>query len=112
MTLKLESPADDGRAFECLAGRLDTLERTENRQAMQCAPGSDGAIAGSLDPQAIRVELSERERERGDCVPVIRRLHAVLAEAEVALIDPDDTVDTRRRDRRRVPEFVGLTARE
>ena len=38
--------------------------------SQDCGPDADEAIASSLDPQAIRVELSERERERGDRVPV------------------------------------------
>ncbi len=38
--------------------------------SQDCGPDADEAIASSLDPQAIRVELSERGRERGDCVPV------------------------------------------
>ena len=42
----------------------------------------------------------------------LRCLHADLAEAEVALIDDDDSADALRRDRRQGPEFVGLTARE
>ncbi len=35
-----------------------------------CGPDADEAIASSLDLQVIRVELSERGRERGDCIPV------------------------------------------
>ena len=34
-----------------------------------CDRDTDEAIASSLDLQAIRVELSERRRKRGDCVP-------------------------------------------
>ena len=42
MTQKQESPAGDGGAFECLAGRLDASEYTQNRRALQ-----DSAEIGS-----------------------------------------------------------------
>ncbi len=38
--------------------------------SQDCGPDANEAIASSLDLQVIRVELSERRRERGDCVPV------------------------------------------
>ncbi len=38
--------------------------------SQECGPDADEAIASSLDLQVIRVELSERGRERGDCIPV------------------------------------------
>ena len=62
----------------------------------------------SLQRQAARPRWRPSPRQDA----VIRRLHAALAEAEVALIDPDDTVDALRRDRRQGPEFVGLTTHE
>ncbi len=65
MTRKQESPAGDGRAFECLAGRRDTSKDRPNHRETQFAPSADKCVV-----QAIRVELSERRRERGDCVPV------------------------------------------
>jgi len=42
MIQKQESPAGDGGAFECLAGRLDASEYTQNRHALQ-----DSAEIGS-----------------------------------------------------------------
>ncbi len=38
--------------------------------SQDCGPDVDEAIANSLDLQVIRVELSERRRERGDSVSV------------------------------------------
>jgi hypothetical protein len=38
--------------------------------SQDCDPDGDEAIASSLDLQVIRVELSERRRERGDSVSV------------------------------------------
>jgi hypothetical protein len=38
--------------------------------SQDCGPDADEAIASSLDLQVIHVELSERRRERGDCVSV------------------------------------------
>ena len=38
--------------------------------SQDCDPDADEAIASSLDLQVIRVELSERRRERGDNVSV------------------------------------------
>ena len=41
-----ESPAGDGGAFGCLAGRRDTLEHTQNRRVMQrSAPPSASPIS-------------------------------------------------------------------
>ncbi len=92
----MENPAGggDGGVSRCLAGRLDAPEHSHSRRAMQFQLGADECV------QAIRVELSERRRERGDCVPVASCSLAtvesasspicVLARKLVALgIDPD-----------------------
>ncbi len=47
--------------------------------SQECGPDADKVIASGFDPQEIHVELSERRRERGDCVPV-----AACSLAEVA----------------------------
>ena len=65
-------------------------------------------FVASLERQAARPRWRPSPRQAA----VIRRLCAGLAEAEVALIDPDDTVNARRQARLPGPEFVGLTARE
>ena len=77
--------------------------------ALSLKDGDDGRLTAweanfvaSLDRQATRPRWRLSPRQ----ATVIRRLHAALAEAEVALIDDDDTVDGRRRERRPVPEFV------
>ena len=62
----------------------------------------------SLQRQAARPHWRASPRQAA----VIRHLCATLAEAEVALIDPDDTVDVRRRAWLPGPEFVCLMARE
>ena len=41
MPQKLESPADDGGAFECLAGRRDTSKDRQFRRALQCSAKVD-----------------------------------------------------------------------
>ncbi len=73
MTQKRKNPAVQG-GVRCASDWRHSPDNNLPDNEMQCAPGSDGAIAGSLDPQAIRVELSERERERGDRVPVADKL--------------------------------------
>ena len=49
--------------------------------SQNCGPDADEAIASSLDLQVIRDELSERGRERGDCVPVAACSIATVASA-------------------------------
>ena len=69
--------------------------------------GWEAEFIVSIQRQAARPRWRPSPRQDA----VIRRLAAALAEAEVAIIDDDDTVDARRRVRRPGPEFVGLTAR-
>ena len=83
MTQKQESPAGDGGAFECLAGRLDASEYTQNRRALQ-----DGAEIGSarwernlehlhrLGPRVFGELLAETTRRTGESKFIADRLQA------------------------------------
>ncbi len=90
MTQKQESPAGDGGAFECLAGRLDASEYTQNRRALQ-----DSAEIGSarwertierlhrLGPRAVAELLAEVAAATGQHVRVVDLVE------EYAGLDPE-----------------------
>ncbi len=78
MAHKQESPAGDGGAFECLAGRRDASEHTQNRRALQ-----DSAEIGSarwerniehlhrLGPRVFGELLAEIAHRTGQHVRVV-----------------------------------------
>ncbi len=63
-----ESPAGDGGAFGCLAGRRDTLEHTQNRRAIQ----------RSAPPPASAI--SERKHQPGETTDDYRHVVAQLSD--------------------------------
>ena len=86
-------------------GKLRTLSAAARAGRLT---GWEAEFIVSIQRQAARPRWRPSPRQDA----VIRRLAAALAEAEVAIIDDDDTVDARRRVRLPSPEFVRLTARE
>jgi len=111
MTLKTKSPAGDGGAFECLAGRRDTSKDNPNIASTQYQPCADECLyrlgqalrAGriSRDNWAHGFTLSLlRHNKRRSWVPspkqlkAMRALVAELAEPDTGpLIDKDDGDD-------------------
>ena len=90
-----ESPAGDGGAFGCLAGRRDTLEHTQNRRAMQrAAPPPASAISERRrKPDEIAAELKlERMVQRVHSLGP-RPLGELLAEIATVTGQPDLIAD-------------------
>ena len=105
MTLKQESPAVQGGAFECLAGRRDTSKDRANHREMQFLPGADECCwrlgralrQGRLQPDDWSFNFVRsilRHSKRCNWEPSEKQLHCMRAlVAELATPDAGSLID-------------------